>query len=363
MMIKHSLLALALSLASTNAITITEDTIQRGTINVDIGGVIIAPGVYWSIINNALTTIAGSLTVGAGSGFYVSSTSDLVGLTVGLAGVLNEIQNDGIIAFNSLKSLTAPTYQLVGARFNNDGQMYLGGDGSVGVPIMSLTAADWTNNGFLSFYQNTRSGGVVTLGALLPITNNGQICLFNEAYVQSSPVRGSGCITVGEESTVWIQNSLLSFSEDQTIYLESPSSAIRVEALSLSQTFTVEGFGNGNLIGLSLPLNLDTILTKPYVYNAATGVLTLNSGLLTQNFHIGTGYNPNLFEVVNANYGGLITIVLNGGVIYNGPPPAAGAPAACQPCSTFPEAPGTSTTSSASSSSTAPPSSSAPTSI
>ncbi|ODV78231.1 uncharacterized protein CANTADRAFT_84623, partial [Suhomyces tanzawaensis NRRL Y-17324] len=336
----NNILPALMLLAIVYAVTITEDTIERGTINLDVGDLVVAPGVYYSIINNALTTIVGSLNVGAGSGFYVSSTTSLIGLTIALAGVINNIRNDGTIAFNSLRSLTAPTYQLAGASFVNNGQMYLGGDGSNATPVMSITSLLWTNNGFLSFYQNTRSGGVVTLGAVLPITNAGQICLFKEAYVQTTAINGAGCITVGEDSTVWIQNSLLAVSEDQTIYLESPSSAIRVEALSLSQTFEVAGYGNGNLIGLSLPLNLDTILLDPFRYDARTGVLTLISGIFTQNFQIGTGYTPSLFEVVNANYGGLITTVLRGGVVYNGPIPAGSTPAAnCRDCQPFPDAP------------------------
>ncbi|ODV76607.1 uncharacterized protein CANTADRAFT_38556, partial [Suhomyces tanzawaensis NRRL Y-17324] len=326
--------------ATAVATTITENTISRGTLNVDIGGITLNPGVYWSIINNALTTIAGSLNVSQGGGLYISSTSNLIGLTIALAGVINSIQNDGVIAFNSLRSLTTPTFQLAGASFVNNGQMYLGGDGSVGVPVMSITSLLWTNNGFLSFYQNTRSGGVVTLGAVLPITNNGQICLFNQAYVQSTAVTGVGCITVGQTSTLWIQNSLLSFGSGQTILLQTQSSAIRIEALSLSQTFEVAGYGNGNLIGLSLPLNLDTILLDPFRYDARTGILTLISGVFTQNFHIGTGYDPRLFQVVNANYGGLITTVLRGGVIYNGPVPSGATPAAnCRQCRAFPDAP------------------------
>lgn len=148
------LVALQSLLGLAAAKDITEDTVSMGLVDLSIGGITIAPGVYWSIINNAMSVFTGDLRVGEGSGLYITSNLNVVALSVTLAGVVNSIINDGIISFNSASSLTAPTYNLIGLGFNNYGEMYLGGDGSVGSPMYLITAANWVNEGLLSIYQN-----------------------------------------------------------------------------------------------------------------------------------------------------------------------------------------------------------------
>ena len=320
-------------------IDITEDKVDRGAIDLSAGDITIHSGASWSIINNALTSILGSVEVQEEAGLYITLTSPLLALEVTLTSLIDSITNDGVIAFNSVASLTSATYNLVGASFTNNGEMYLGASGLL-PSLMSITAADWTNEGLLVFYQNQRTSGVVTLGAVLPIKNNGQICLFHETYQQSTPITGSGCITTQVDSLIYFPNSLLSVDSAQSIYLADRKSSIIVQALSAPQTFNVYGFGNGNKIGLSVPL-AGALVTSPYSYDSKTGILTLRAAVLSQKFNIGTGYDSRNFEIVTDSAGGLLS-TLKGSVRYNGPVPERELPEACQiPCKGLPEAPGT----------------------
>ena len=75
---------------------------------------------------------------------------------------------------------------------------------------MDIVASDWTNNGLLSFHQDQRTSGVVSLGSALgTITNNGQIKLSNQVYQQRTQISGSGCFVAINNSTIYISNSLL----------------------------------------------------------------------------------------------------------------------------------------------------------
>ncbi|RLV84369.1 Hyphally regulated cell wall protein 3, partial [Meyerozyma sp. JA9] len=335
----RAVLSAALSVSSAFAITISQNTVTRGTIAAIAGSTEVSQGVYWSIINNAITNFLGSLQVDGQ--LFISSNSNLIGLTVELLGVLNSITNNGDISFDSSRTLLAPNYNLVGLRFTNNGNMWLAGDGSVGTPVMSITSASWQNNGLIVFSQRVLSSGFVTLGtAAGSITNDGTICLINEVYDQTTAISGSGCFDIGVDSNVWIQNSLLSVDTSQTFYLSSPSSSMRVEALSLSQTFKVAGFGNGNILGLSLPIT-------SWNYNPITGILTLTDVLLSQKFNIGLGYVSSNFNVITTDFGGVLTTVINGGIRYNGPPPArSNQPTACSACLPLPTPPGIDDTSS-----------------
>ncbi|ABN67653.2 hyphally regulated cell wall protein, partial [Scheffersomyces stipitis CBS 6054] len=329
--------------AAVLAIDITSPRIDRGVVNLSIGDITIESGAYWSIVDNAVSVLAGDLDVKDDAGFYITSTQSLIGLSVTLASGLGSITNDGIIAFNSVVSLVAPNYNLIGLSFTNNGEMYLGTNGSVvGAPPINLVAPSWTNTGLLVIYSQTRSAdGIVNLGGTgLVIQNNGQICLTNELYQASTQIRGTGCITANVDSTVFLANGLLGVDQSQTFYLADSRSSIRANAVAVPQTFTIAGFGNGNIIGLDIPLATVFPLSS-WSYTSSTGILTLRGlGLLSQNFNIGPGYNSNLFSITTDSSLGLASVPL-GGLTYSGPVPNA-IPSNCQPCKNLPSAPGTS---------------------
>lgn len=111
-------------------------------------------------------------------------------LQVTLTSLLDLITNDGVISLDSRASLTASNYNLIGLSFTNNGEMYLAASGVL-PSTMDLTAASWTNNGLIVAYQNQRSSGVLNLGTPLgAITNNGQICLYNQVYQQQTRIEG-----------------------------------------------------------------------------------------------------------------------------------------------------------------------------
>ncbi|KAK6868664.1 Hyphally regulated cell wall protein 3, partial [Candida tropicalis] len=327
------------------AIDITSDRIDRGTVQFELSDITIHSGASWSIINNGRSILRGDLTVESDAGFYITSTSSIVSLQVSLASLFGSIKNDGIISFDSSSSLTSSDYTLVGGSFVNNGEIYMGASGIISGTLtgsMAITSADWTNNGLIVFYQNQRSSGNVNLGTPLgKITNDGQICLYNQVYRQLTEIQGSGCITADEDSTIYIGNGLLGISTTHNFYLHDSDSSLVAPAISTSQTFNVYGFGNGNKIGLSLPLVGSVLpLRAAYSYDADTGILTLRNILLTQYFNIGLGYDSSLFQIVTDSGAGIPSTIL-GSVRYNGPVPERTLPAACQiECKKAREAPG-----------------------
>lgn len=323
----------ALLAPSISALTIAQDTVSRGTLAAFVGTTTVNRDVYWSIIDNALSNFLGSLQVDGE--LFISSSNTFVGLTVQLLGVVKSITNNGNISLDSSRSILAPTYNFVGLLFTNNGNMWLNGNGSTGNPVNSITSASWTNNGLLSFSQRVLlPSSFVLLGAAGgSITNRGTICLNNEVYSQTTRINGNGCVVIGDNSNVWIQNSLLAVDPTQTFYLRTLSASMRVEALSLLQSFLVAGFGNGNVLGLSLPIT-------SWNYNSNTGILRISSTFLYQSFVIGTGYNQGNFEVFTTNFGGILTTVARGGIRYNSPVPSgATLPLACKPCVMQPDPP------------------------
>ena len=103
------------------------------------------------------------------------------------------------------------------------------------------------------------------------ITNSGKICLNNQVYQQTTQIKGSGCFSANGDSTIYIANVLLSVSANQNFHLVDKDSSMIVQAISTTQTFNVYGFGNGNKIGLTLPLielflNRLTVMIPPRVY-------------------------------------------------------------------------------------------------
>ncbi|KAK6453613.1 Hyphally regulated cell wall protein N-terminal-domain-containing protein [Scheffersomyces xylosifermentans] len=344
-MLLSNLLAKALfTCATVLAIDITTQRVDRGFIDLSIGDINIHSGAYWSIVDNALSVIAGNLNVDSGGGFFISSTNNLIGLSVTLASGLGGIKNNGVIAFNAITSLTTPNYNLIGLSFENNGEMYLGSNGSIGLPIVSLLAPSWTNTGLLVVYQQTRGKGVVNFGTpLLNIKNDGQICLHNELYQQTNSIKGKGCITAEADTTIYLATGLSAVDSTQTFYLKDSQSALRANAIALPQTYTVRGFGNGNKIGLDIPI-IGIPLFPAYDYDSSSGILTLRGlSLLQQKFNIGKGYDSSKFQIVSDSAIGL-DVVLLGAVQYNGPVPSGGLPTNCQPCKDFPQAPGTSAT-------------------
>ncbi|KAK6453582.1 hyphally regulated cell wall protein, partial [Scheffersomyces xylosifermentans] len=332
-MLFRKYLAIVLSIATVWATTISSNTITRGSVNLN-DAVTVNNGVYWSIIDNLAAAFGGDLTVGTGSGLYITTDNNLIAQSVTL--LSGNILNNGIISFNALNSLLAPTYNLVGLTFTNNGEMYLGGNGSTGTPVMSITTPSWNNNGLLVFYQQSGSAGTVSLGTPLgTINNNGQICLYNEVYSQSNNIAGTGCITANGGSSIYLSGTTYTVASTQVINLADSASVLVAGALLAAPTYTVSGFGNGNIIATNV------VLLGPLLggisYSSTTGILKVSSLTASANFIIGPGYVQSNIKIVS--YGGLLGALTSNAVTYAPPPPNA-PPAVCKTCKLLPTAPG-----------------------
>ena len=174
-------------------------------------------------------------------------------LQVSLTTILHSITNNGIISFDSRISRTSSSYDLRGISFTNNGEIYFGSSGESSSST-SLTSALWTNTGLLLFFQNQRTSGTVNLGVSMgSITNDGQICLNNQVYEQTTQIKGSGCFTAKGFHYLYCQCCISRFLQTK-FYLTDKGSSMIVQAVSTTQTFNVYGFGDGNKIGLTLPL-------------------------------------------------------------------------------------------------------------
>ena len=213
---QNILVSIALLTQVVFAIEITENKVDRGTVTLNLGDITIYPGVSWSIIDNAYTNFVGKLDVRDGAGLYISLTSHLLALQVSLTTLLHSITNNGVVSFDSRISRTSSSYDLRGVSFTNNGEMYFAASGEFSSST-ALTSALWTNTGLLLFYQNQRTSGTVSLGMPLgSITNNGQVCLNNQVYEQTTQIKGSGCFTANGDSTIYISNVLLAVSPNRT---------------------------------------------------------------------------------------------------------------------------------------------------
>ncbi|KAK6458488.1 Hyphally-regulated cell wall protein [Scheffersomyces xylosifermentans] len=265
------LLASSTVLATFSNLDIWSPKISRDTINLNYGKIEIHAGAFWSIWNNDVTALKGNLQVDQNAGFYISGKDGFFGLSVTLASGCGSITNNGIIAFNSFRTLKPPTYNLIGISFTNNGEIYFGTNSRVGLPFVSITAPSWTNNGLIVIWDQCRGSGIVSLGApLKTITNNGQICLHNELYKQTSYIQGSGCITADKDTSIFLSNLVLGIDSKQTFYLADSESSIRANALGKPQTITVAGFGNGNIIGLDIPI-VSCSSKNAWDYDSKTG--------------------------------------------------------------------------------------------
>ena len=258
---------------------ITENRIDRGKLNFEIQDITIKSGAFWSIVDNSICTFFGSLMVEPQASLYVSLTSPILALQVAFVSILGVFHNQGNITFDSSASLTSATYRIITLTFRNTGRMFFSASGKF-PNTMDIVASDWTNNGLLSFHQDQRTSGVVSLGSALgTITNNGQIKLSNQVYQQRTQISGSGCFVAINNSTIYISNSLLPVQITQSFYLADSTSSIIVDSFSATQTFNVYGFGNGNMIGLTLPL-VGNYWYSSYTYDATTGILIMRNVFL-----------------------------------------------------------------------------------
>ncbi|CAK9439928.1 uncharacterized protein LODBEIA_P40280 [Lodderomyces beijingensis] len=321
-------IVLSALIASALAVDVTQNTVVRGQITVELSGANVFPGVYLSIVDNYLLNCVGNVKVGVGGGLYISSNSNMFALRVTFLGGIFSIENDGIISLNAMRSMVSPSYALLASSFVNNGEFYMAGDDTLGVPVYELQSLTWANNGLVVISQKDPSEALASLGATgTTINNAGTVCIRNVYYRQTTGIMGSGCFVLQEAGIFQVPNALLVFGRGQSIFMEDEQSQIIVQALSTAQTFRVYNFGNNNRIALTAYL-LPTLVFPAWTYEASTGILTLRSMALSQRFIIGSGYNPSLF------------VADTHGIRYTGRPPSSTRPAACRPCKEVPDGPG-----------------------
>lgn len=312
------------------------DTVARGAYNFGAGPITVHSGATWSIVNNANSAFISSLHVEQDARFFVTSISPLISSTVTLLGVINSIVNDGLISFSAHPLSKDSHYNLLGASFKNNGEMYLTGAGD---SDMFLDSIFWENNGLLVFAQYQRTKQNINTGIPLgSIRNNGQICLFNKTFKQTlHDIEGSGCITAEENSAIYLANIQRTISTKQKFQLTDSKSSFIVEPYISKRVFKVEGFGQ-RAGGASNIISINRAIDRgEWSYDSNTGVLYIGNFLRSAYFNIGKGYDKSKFAIVDLNIVEM-DFVSRGALAYNGPVPNPSYP--CQKCKRAPVDPG-----------------------
>ena len=326
-------------LAAGHALTISQDTITNNA-TLDVDDLLINLNVFWSVFNVGSAEFNGHLDVLSGGGLYLTGQPQAAAVYVGFGGL--SITNEGTISFDSRDSITSSSFGIRTIDFDNTGEIF---GISVGNSIHEfISYGSFDNLGFLAFYQSVlptsksyRFTGVHLGLELGSISNNGDICIYNQVYFQATQIIGNGCFHIQDKSIAYLLFSYLPISTGQIFYMEGTGAQIIVEANTVPQPFTVAGFGNGNIISLNVAS------VNSYDYDSTTGTLTLDGGSATIGFQIGTGYDINLFKIITTDVIQTQSYYLNStgnnSITYEGSVPNPGLPSNCRPCSPIPNAP------------------------
>lgn len=331
--VSNFIFTILLTLNLSAALEVVTSRIDRGGIQGFHGDVKVHSGATWAILGTTLCSFFGGLEVEKGASVFIKlDNGPVLALNVALSTLVRPVINNGVISLNSKSSTSFSNFDIGGSSFTNNGEIYLAASGLV-KSTAYLYAREWTNNGLIVAYQNQKAAGNIAFGtAYQTITNNGQICLRHQDFVPATKIKGTGCVTADEDTWIKLGNTILSVEPTHNFYLKDSKSSLIVHAVSSNQTFTVHGFGNGNKLGLTLPLTGNRDHFR-FEYYPDTGILQLRAAALPQYFKIGKGYDSKLFRIVNLRG-------LKNAVTYDGPVPNNEIPAVCLiPCTNGPSAP------------------------
>ncbi|KAG8203028.1 Hyphally-regulated protein, partial [Candida africana] len=331
--VSNFIFTILLTLNLSAALEVVTSRIDRGGIQGFHGDVKVHSGATWAILGTTLCSFFGGLEVEKGASVFIKlDNGPVLALNVALSTLVRPVINNGVISLNSKSSTSFSNFDIGGSSFTNNGEIYLASSGLV-KSTAYLYAREWTNNGLIVAYQNQKAAGNIAFGtAYQTITNNGQICLRHQDFVPATKIKGTGCVTADEDTWIKLGNTILSVEPTHNFYLKDSKSSLIVHAVSSNQTFTVHGFGNGNKLGLTLPLTGNRDHFR-FEYYPDTGILQLRAAALPQYFKIGKGYDSKLFRIVNLRG-------LKNAVTYDGPVPNNEIPAVCLiPCTNGPSAP------------------------
>lgn len=286
-------------LSSVLALIIDQDTVVDFPVSLEIGSLQVNEGVSYTIKNNLLTVLAGNLD-NRGSWFVTSTNGLAASVTIASGTILNS----GDLVFDTLQASVISNYNLdsIGT-FSNTGNMWIGiSTFSLVPPIILGSALDWTNSGRIYLKQETGAQSPITVSQVLGfITNDGAICLERVNWVQTTSIVGDGCVNVMDDGHLQLEITPWFVSDEQTIYLSSPSSALSVLGLEPSllgaKTYNVLGFGGGNEI------RVNTGFTD-YLYNDGVLSLSFFLGIFSIDFNIGEGYSASGFSTNGIGRGG-----------------------------------------------------------
>lgn len=223
--------------------------------------------------------------------------------------VVAKFINEGQFTFNYLESFKVPTFAIYGTAFSNLAHMWIGLGGEARddevvssedhfqIPDIEIETTDlFENKGRILFLGIPVIQAVVRLGCDAAgrneIVNEGSLCFAQSIYDQTSNIKGSGCIVIGSDSEVTL-NDEFALDSRHMIYMQ-PGKSTAMLNLKFSDKpgeihIKIGGFSKKSYIKFSSPVEHLVFID---------GVLKLRRpGKDFSHFlHLGSGYKKDLFR-------------------------------------------------------------------
>ncbi|CAL9729101.1 hypothetical protein MOUN0_F05886 [Monosporozyma unispora] len=314
--IKYSILWFTFIINATNAVTIDKNEIMLDSTWVT-SPLSISKGAGLVILNGLIHFFSNDVT-NNGNLFVCQNETSL--LAFGMTYVtFGNVFNYGTYILDDSLANTGANVAFSGDTFYNEGAFYINTKAnSLFTSSQTISATNFVNKGLMWFTQSVKNGGgTLSLGGSSSnsITNNGTICVTNNAFTQGATIVGSGCMTIGDGASFTISRD----TGGQTFYLAAASASFTILSV-IKNPPIVMGLQSGSTIVFPFaPSSIN--------YNTATGILSASSLLpgQTQNVYVGTGLKSSDFA---------LTSWFSSTVKYSGA--TAPRPAVCTPCGTFP---------------------------
>ncbi|KAG0653342.1 hypothetical protein C6P44_001968, partial [Monosporozyma unispora] len=201
--------------------------------------------------------------------------------------------NYGTYILDDSLANTGANVAFSGDTFYNEGAFYINTKAnSLFTSSQTISATNFVNKGLMWFTQSVKNGGgTLSLGGSSSnsITNNGTICVTNNAFTQGATIVGSGCMTIGDGASFTISRD----TGGQTFYLAAASASFTILSV-IKNPPIVMGLQSGSTIVFPFaPSSIN--------YNTATGILSASSLLpgQTQNVYVGTGLKSSDFALTS----------------------------------------------------------------
>lgn len=328
MLFRNFIISFLIAATSVTAfLDISSSLTKYASFNFGVGDISITNGASFSLIDSINAAFQGGLTIEKGCDLFLASKVEALKVT--LDNIFSNVINKGLWVISTIEAAKECIINIAVAKLENVGNLII----NLEAEKIALISKIIKNIGCIHIKQDKCTDTVASIGCQGgSIENSGTICLTNYKAKAFAPIHGSGCIAIEDDSHFEI-GDWISIDKDQTFYLGAAKGSIKAAPGLIPQLYKVVNFGKDKRISLTTPLGSISILKQAaFSYDSNAGILTLRSGLNTQKFFIGQGYDASKFSICKDD---------NTAIEYDGDCPSPARPSVCQPCPDAPTVPQT----------------------